>query len=180
MKIIMWISFGLYNWICSDTDNNYDNWQKVSKYTFFTRYPHCVEVFEEMVGNWRMRVIWLKSAFFASPDRLYKTRILFENNIHTKRNTHFHTIHLFCLPCQCKNSVETYRTRCYIDCTKVTLGYGGYCDTSMSPKTADYFPSGGVIATLLGNCKVLCFANMNVTLFRISVNVTSPVGTPGV
>ena len=37
----------------------------------------------------------------------------------------------------------------------------------MSPKTADYFPSGGVIATLLGNCKVLCYANMNVNLFRV-------------
>ena len=24
-----------------------------------------------------------------------------------------------------------------------------HCDTSMSPKTADYFPSGGLIATLL-------------------------------
>ena len=31
-----------------------------------------------------------------------------------------------------------------------------HCDTSMSPITADYFPSGGVIATLLGNYKVLC------------------------
>ena len=41
-----------------------------------------------------------------------------------------------------------------------------HCDTSMSSKTADYFPSGGVIATSLGNCKVLCYANMNVTLFR--------------
>ena len=46
-------------------------------------------------------------------------------------------------------------------------------DTSMSPKTADYFPSGGVIATLLGNCKVLCYANMNVTLFRVSANQLS-------
>ena len=36
-----------------------------------------------------------------------------------------------------------------------------HCDTSMSSKTAYYFPSGGVIATLLGNCKVLCYANMN-------------------
>ena len=45
-----------------------------------------------------------------------------------------------------------------------------YCDTSMSPKTADYFPPGGVIATLLGNCKVLCYANMNITLFRVSAN----------
>ena len=43
----------------------------------------------------------------------------------------------------------------------------------MSPKTADYFPSGGVIATLLGNCKVLCYANMNVTLFRVSANQIS-------
>ena len=24
---------------------------------FFTRFLHCVEVFEEMVGNWRMLVI---------------------------------------------------------------------------------------------------------------------------
>ena len=48
-----------------------------------------------------------------------------------------------------------------------------HCDTSMSPKTADYFPSGGVIATLLGNCKVLCYANMNVTLFRVSANQIS-------
>ena len=44
------------------------------------------------------------------------------------------------------------------------------CDTSMFPKTADYFPSGGVIATLLGNCKVFCYANMNVTLFRVLAN----------
>ena len=43
----------------------------------------------------------------------------------------------------------------------------------MSPKTADYFPSGGVITTLLGNCKVLCYANMNVTLFRVSANQIS-------
>ena len=48
-----------------------------------------------------------------------------------------------------------------------------HCDTSMSPKTADYFPSGGVIATLLGNCKVFCYANMNVTLFRVSANQIS-------
>ena len=48
-----------------------------------------------------------------------------------------------------------------------------HCDTSMSPKTADYFPSGGVIATLLGNCKVLCYANMNVTLFRVPANQIS-------
>ena len=46
-------------------------------------------------------------------------------------------------------------------------------DTCMSPKTADYFPSGRVIATLLGNCKVLCYANMNVTLFRVSANQIS-------
>ena len=46
-------------------------------------------------------------------------------------------------------------------------------DTSMSRKTADYFPSGRVIATLLGNCKVLCYANMNVTLFRVSANQIS-------
>ena len=50
-----------------------------------------------------------------------------------------------------------------------TYNYG-HCDTSMSPKTADYFPSGGVIATLPGNCKVLCYANMNVTLFRSTSN----------
>ena len=43
----------------------------------------------------------------------------------------------------------------------------------MSLKTANYFPSGGVIATLLGNCKVLCYANMNDTLFRISANQIS-------
>ena len=48
-----------------------------------------------------------------------------------------------------------------------------HCDTSMSPKTADYFPSGGVIATMLGNCKVLCYANMNVTLLRASANQNS-------
>ena len=46
-------------------------------------------------------------------------------------------------------------------------------DTSMSPKTVDYFPSGRVIAMLLGNCKVLCYANMNVTLFRVSGNQIS-------
>ena len=46
-----------------------------------------------------------------------------------------------------------------------------HCDASMSPKTAEYFPSGGVMATLLGNCKVLCYANMNVTLFRVSAKV---------
>ena len=51
-----------------------------------------------------------------------------------------------------------------------------HCDTSMSPKTADYFSSGGVIATLLGNCKVLCYANMNVTLFRVSANQRSIYG----
>ena len=56
--------------------------------------------------------------------------------------------------------------------TKLTFKTYNYrhCDTSMSPKTADYFPSGGVIATLLGNCEVLCYANMNVTLFRVSAN----------
>ena len=27
---IIKVSFGLYNWICSETDNNYDNWQKLS------------------------------------------------------------------------------------------------------------------------------------------------------
>ena len=43
-----------------------------------------------------------------------------------------------------------------------------HCDTSMTPTTAYYFPSGEVIATLLGNCKVFCYANMNVTLFRVS------------
>ena len=48
-----------------------------------------------------------------------------------------------------------------------------HCDTIMSPQTADYFPSGGVIATLLGNCKVLCYANMNVSLFRVSANQIS-------
>ena len=48
-----------------------------------------------------------------------------------------------------------------------------HCDTSMSPKTSDYFPSGGVIATLPGNYKVLCYANMNVTLFRVSANQIS-------
>ena len=48
-----------------------------------------------------------------------------------------------------------------------------HCNTSLSPKTADYFPSGGVITTLLGNCKVLCYANMNVTLFRVSANQIS-------
>ena len=42
-----------------------------------------------------------------------------------------------------------------------------HINTSMSPKTADYFPSGGVIATLLGNCKMLRYANMFVTLFRV-------------
>ena len=47
------------------------------------------------------------------------------------------------------------------------------CDASMSPKTAYYFPSGGVIATLLGNCNVHCYANMNVTLFRVSANQIS-------
>ena len=31
-----------------------------------------------------------------------------------------------------------------------------YCDTSLSPKTADYFPSGGVIATLqTAKCSVM-------------------------
>ena len=45
-----------------------------------------------------------------------------------------------------------------------------HCDTSMSPKTADYYPPGGVIATLLGNCKVLCYANMHITLFRVGIS----------
>ena len=48
-----------------------------------------------------------------------------------------------------------------------------HCDTSMSLKTADYFPSGEVIATLLGTCKVICYANMNVTLFLVSGNQMS-------
>ena len=58
---------------------------------------------------------------------------------------------------------------------KLTLKTYNYrhCDTSMSQKNADYFPSGGVIATLLGNCKVLCYTNMNVTLFQVSANQIS-------
>ena len=55
--------------------------------------------------------------------------------------------------------------------TRPKLTFNSYnyrhCDTSMS---ANYFPSGGVLATLLGNCKVLCYGNMNVTLFRVSAN----------
>ena len=58
----------------------------------------------------------------------------------------------------------------YFHITGPKLTFKTYCDFSMSPKIADYFPSGGVIATLLGNCKVLCYANMNVTLFRVSAN----------
>ena len=65
--------------------------------------------------------------------------------------------------------------RFHITGPKLTLKTYNYrhCDTSMSPKTADNFPSGGVITTLLGNCKVLCYANMNVTLFRVSANQIS-------
>ena len=37
---------------------------------FSVIFTHCVEVFEEMVTNWRMRVIYLKSVFNASPDSL--------------------------------------------------------------------------------------------------------------
>ena len=48
-----------------------------------------------------------------------------------------------------------------------------HCDTNMSPQTADYFTSSGVIATLLGNYKVFCHANMNVTLFWVSANQIS-------
>ena len=29
--------------------------KKCQNTPFFTRFPHCVEVFEEMVNNWRMR-----------------------------------------------------------------------------------------------------------------------------
>ena len=28
--------------------------KKCQNIYFFTRFPHCVEVFEEMVGNWRV------------------------------------------------------------------------------------------------------------------------------
>ena len=58
---------------------------------------------------------------------------------------------------------------------KLTFKFYNYrhCNTSMSPKTADYYPSGRVIASLLGNCKVLCYANMNVNLFRVSANQIS-------
>ena len=31
--------------------------KKCQNTTFFTRFSHCVEVFEKMVGNWRVRVI---------------------------------------------------------------------------------------------------------------------------
>ena len=55
--------------------------------------------------------------------------ILFENIIHTKKYSYFHTIHPSSLLLQCKTSVENYRTRRYIDCTKVTLGYGDFCHT---------------------------------------------------
>ena len=41
-----------------------------------------------------------------------------------------------------------------------------HCNTSTSPKTADYFPSGGVIATLLGNCKVLLYDYNNNAVFK--------------
>ena len=51
--------------------------------------------------------------------------------------------------------------------------YYRHCDTSMYQKNADYFPSGGVIATLLVNCNLPCYANMNVTLFRVSANQIS-------
>ena len=63
----------------------------------------------------------------------------------------------------------------YITRPKLTFKTYNYrhSDSRMSPKTADYFPSGEVIATLLGNCKVLCYANMNVTLFRVSADQIS-------
>ena len=54
-----------------------------------------------------------------------------------------------------------------------TYNYRHYDTSSVSPETADYFLSGGVIAKLLGNYKVLCYANMNVTLFRVSANQIS-------
>ena len=76
MTIIMWIRLSRYRLayiigfvvilivimiICKKCQNT----------PFLTRFPHCVEMFEEMVGNWCVWAIWLKSAFIASPDRLY-------------------------------------------------------------------------------------------------------------
>ena len=89
-----------------------------------------VEVFEEMEGK------LVSVSYMTENQQSLRPLIgfsLFENNIHTTSNTHFHTINPLCLPRQCKNSVETYRTRRnklnrtrrYIDCTKVTFGYGG-------------------------------------------------------
>ena len=90
---------------------------------------------------------------------------------------------MFILVLLCENSAFMYIvTTClisdvhfHITGPKLTFKTYNYrhCDTSMSPKTADYFPSGGVIATLVGNCKVFCYANMNVTLFRVSANQIS-------
>ena len=86
---------------------------------FFTRFPHCVEVFEEMVGDWRMRVIWLKSAFLASPDRLH---FIWKHYTHKKKYSYVHTIHSSSLLLQFKTSVEDYRTRRYkLIVTAVTL-----------------------------------------------------------
>ena len=69
------------------------------------------------------------------------------------------TIIIIFIYCRATDTPQTFKTYNY-----------RHCGTSMSPKTADYFPSGGVIATLLGNCKVLCYANMNFTLFQVSAN----------
>ena len=82
-----------------------------------------------------------------------------------------------CYALLCTVTRLIYDVHFHITGPKLTFKTYNYrhCDTSMSPKTADYIPSGGVIATLLGNCKVLCYANMNVTLFRLSANQISVI-----
>ena len=103
---------------------------------------------------------------------------LFAWSIQSFKNLIYHDIHksaalhyaLLCIVARLISDVHFHITEPKL--TFKTYNYR-HCDTSMSPKTADYFPSGGIIATLLGNCKVLCYANMNVTLFRVSANQIS-------
>ena len=95
---------------------------------FFTRFQHCVEVFEEMVGNWRVWVTWLKSAFLVSPDRLhfiwkhYTHKEIFIFSYHPSFLSSFSMLNSH------RNlsypPLQTDHTRRNIDCTKVTFGYG--------------------------------------------------------
>ena len=95
---------------------------------FSTRFQHCVEVFEEMVGNWRVWVTWLKSAFLVSPDRLhfiwkhYTHKEIFIFSYHPSFLSSFSMLNSH------RNlsypPLQTDHTHRNIDCTKVTFGYG--------------------------------------------------------